>query len=279
MKKAKQVFGLSAIVGIFLLTGCGGGGGSASGTGTGYLTDAAMQGVPYTCGSDYFGNTAEDGSFTFKSGENCTFKFGTDEVTIASTALSRTGNVVTPFDIEEIKSDTAKVTRFLRLVQSLDQASDGVINLSNLEDQSIDLLNTLASDSALESTYNDVVGEFSQAEGSLVTAASALEHFKTSIASNADVVAQLEAIESEIVAIYPDFEFSQADEATETETEDEASCENVNPITGVCEDTDSTEADDDTTTQEAEEEVEEEDAVEEETACQNINPITGQCED
>jgi hypothetical protein len=73
----KKVF-LSSVLAssILLFTACGNGGSTtASNTSTGYYVDSAVSGVEYICGNQK-GITADDGSFKFEKGKDCTFKLG-----------------------------------------------------------------------------------------------------------------------------------------------------------------------------------------------------------
>jgi len=189
---------------IVAFTGCGGGSSSSDTTATpaptlnsATLIDAAIQGLPYTCGTNP-GITDASGTFQFANGNDCVFNVGTSTLHVAAAKLNANNVKITPFDITEFATDDNKTVRFMQLIQSLDKADDGKIDLSALKDKTLALTTALADDNALATAFTNVVaaGGATDAETTLVTAVEALTHFETTNAGDATV---LEDIPTDLV--------------------------------------------------------------------------------
>ncbi|DAB30823.1 MAG TPA: hypothetical protein CFH84_01745, partial [Sulfurimonas sp. UBA12504] len=148
------------------------------------LIDAAIQGLPYTCGTNS-SVTDANGTFQFASGNSCSFTVGTSTLNVAAAKLNANNVKITPFDITELAADTNKTIRFMQLVQSLDKADDGKIDLTALSGKTLVLTTALADDSNLATAFTNVVaaGGTTDAETTLVTAVEALTHF---VSTNTD---------------------------------------------------------------------------------------------
>lgn len=192
-KSLISVLGVSTVL---LLTGCGGGGGGSNSasntttTKTGYLTDAAISGLPYTCGTQN-GITGSTGEFTFEDGKSCSFSFGTSTLTVDATKLSSDKVKVTPFDVTELATDPNLAVRFMQLIQTLDNASDNTIDLSNLSGKSVDLTSALADDTALTTTMETLKTDFSQSKTALVSASEAMTHFSTTHSADSAIIGKI----------------------------------------------------------------------------------------
>lgn len=111
-------------VAVALLTSCGGGGGgSATVPVVGYVVDAPVEGLSYTCGG-LLGTTGSDGSFLHDTGSACTFKIG--NVTVGEFNAAPSDRIVTPHDLagvsrsDPLNSSAVAIAQFL---QSLDDGS------------------------------------------------------------------------------------------------------------------------------------------------------------
>lgn len=109
-----------------LVASCGGGGGGGGSTSTpliGYVIDAPVEGLSYSCGG-LSGTTGSDGSFLHDSGSACTFKIG--NVTIGNFNAAPSDGIVTPHDLagvsrsDPLNSSAVAIAQFL---QSLDDGS------------------------------------------------------------------------------------------------------------------------------------------------------------
>lgn len=109
-----------------LIASCGGGGGGGGSTSTpliGYVIDAPVEGLSYSCGG-LSGTTGSDGSFLHDSGSACTFKIG--NVTIGNFNAAPSDGIVTPHDLagvsrsDPLNSSAVAIAQFL---QSLDDGS------------------------------------------------------------------------------------------------------------------------------------------------------------
>ena len=124
---------MGVAVGLF---GCGGGGGGGAinnvlPASTGYLIDAPVQGVAYTCGKQN-GITGSDGAFLFEAGSGCSFSSG--KVTIGTVSSVPTDSKITPYELAgAVRTDSQNVaaSAIAQLLQTLDNGNtSGVITIS-----------------------------------------------------------------------------------------------------------------------------------------------------
>jgi len=124
----------SIVTATLLLVGCGGGSSSNDNSnsgasanvdtsantqkiGTGYYVDDAVNGVNFKCGSQE-GTTDENGTFTFESGQNCTFSLGGLKLREVN-ASSLDNNV-------SILEDNTTVAQLLQTLDIDGNASNGI---------------------------------------------------------------------------------------------------------------------------------------------------------
>lgn len=120
------------------LAACGGGGGSSSGGGNGgggngpavgVFVDAPVNGLSYSAApsgkAGVTGDAGGAGTFSYEPGDTVTFELG--GLTLGSMTLEEEGGVVTP---SVLSDDPNVVANLLVLLQSLDDPSDGVIDIS-----------------------------------------------------------------------------------------------------------------------------------------------------
>jgi len=125
----------SIVTATLLLVGCGGGSSSSNNNdnsgasanantstetqkiGTGYYVDSAVNGVNFKCGSQE-GITDENGTFTFESGQNCTFSLGGLKL--------REVNASSLEDNVSVLEDNTTVAQLLQTLDSDGNASNGI---------------------------------------------------------------------------------------------------------------------------------------------------------
>lgn len=97
----KNLIRLSSLSLLILATACGGGGGgsgsSTTTNGIGYFIDDPVSGLSYSCGTGadtLSGITSDSGSFSYMTGQTCTFKVG--NVTLGTIASVPSDGKVTP---------------------------------------------------------------------------------------------------------------------------------------------------------------------------------------
>ncbi len=114
----------TAIIFIILLSSCGGGGGVSVTTTpvVGYVVDAPVQGLTYSCGA-LTGTTGSDGSFLHDSGAACTFKIG--NVTVGAFNSAPTDGVVTPHDLAGVSRGDSLNPSAVAIAQFLQSLDDG----------------------------------------------------------------------------------------------------------------------------------------------------------
>ncbi|SCC91263.1 hypothetical protein THIX_10304 [Thiomonas sp. X19] len=116
MRTLRVVRVIAAWVFVSLLAACGGGGSggggaltsSTGGTATGYLIDAPVAGASYTTSSGLSGVTANDGSFTYHTGDK--IKFTVLGIGLGNAVAVPANGVVTPVTITGEDSSGATVT-------------------------------------------------------------------------------------------------------------------------------------------------------------------------
>ena len=113
-----------------LLSACGGGGGGSSSSsntnGIGYFIDDPVSGLSYSCGtgSDKLsGITSDTGSFSYLSGQSCTFKVG--NVTLGTIASVPSDGKVTPQDVAGVTRSATSEPTALAIAQFLQSLHDG----------------------------------------------------------------------------------------------------------------------------------------------------------
>jgi hypothetical protein len=109
---------------MFFLTSCGGSGGVSVTTTpvVGYVVDAPVQGLTYSCGA-LTGTTGSDGSFLHDSGAACTFKIG--NVTVGAFNSAPTDGVVTPHDLAGVSRGDSLNPSAVAIAQFLQSLDDG----------------------------------------------------------------------------------------------------------------------------------------------------------
>jgi 6-phosphogluconolactonase (cycloisomerase 2 family) len=162
-----------------LVASCGGGGGgSATVPLIGYVVDAPVEGLSYTCGA-LTGTTGSDGSFLHDAGSACTFKIG--NITIGSFNAAPSDGIVTPHDLagvsrgDSLNSSAVAIAQFL---QSLDDGSgSGKIKIA---DSVVTALSTVPAQKIVDgtttlsqSTLTNLVSKATNNTKSLVSAATA----------------------------------------------------------------------------------------------------------
>nr|WP_320133634.1 hypothetical protein [uncultured Holophaga sp.] len=174
-------FGLSTL-NLMIVLACGGGGNSTQSTSTdttttvstatGIFSDAPVEGLTYVSGSQS-GTTAASGSFTYEVGNTVTFSLG--GITLPNVAGS---SLITPYTIFGATSltDTASVN-LARLLQTLDDDSDGTITIPTAVKTAAASLSLTADDFA-SSSFDSKVATLVSAAGasSLVDASTAETH-------------------------------------------------------------------------------------------------------
>ncbi len=106
-----------------LVASCGGGGGGSAVPPTlGYVVDAPVQGLAYTCGA-LTGTTGSDGSFLHDAGSACTFKIG--NITIGSFNAAPGDGIVTPHDLAGVSRGDSLNTSAVAIAQFLQSLDDG----------------------------------------------------------------------------------------------------------------------------------------------------------
>lgn len=112
------------LIGLFaLLSSCGGGGGgSATVPVIGYVVDAPVEGLSYTCGG-LSGTTGSDGSFSHDAGSACTFKIG--NVTIGNFNAAPVDGIVTPHDLAGVSRNDPLNSSAVAIAQFLQSLDDG----------------------------------------------------------------------------------------------------------------------------------------------------------
>lgn len=112
------LFGIST---ASFLVACGGGssdGGGGGGISTGYFLDSAVAGISYDCApSGQSGTTQGGGSYTYVSGDTCSFSLGA--VALGSAGA---GEIVTP--VELVSGGTPSHNTVLNIVRLLTTADD-----------------------------------------------------------------------------------------------------------------------------------------------------------
>ncbi len=131
MTKKFFKLGLMSAATVVMLTACGGGGGDNAVDDNnaiekvGYLSDARIQGVQYTCGSETTGVTDVNGTFKYTS--NCsTVHFQIGEVVLGSIVTSKINadGIVYPSDLlglDRNNTSNLQLTNMLQFIQSLDE--------------------------------------------------------------------------------------------------------------------------------------------------------------
>ncbi|HKQ81167.1 MAG TPA: hypothetical protein VJS42_03140 [Steroidobacteraceae bacterium] len=190
-----RVFAACVSAAVIFLYGCGGGGGNdddggnppappAPATAAGVFKDSNVSGLSYTSGAQS-GVTDANGTFTYETGQNVTFKVG--PVTIG-TASGK--SVITPVDLVASGASTSitvqNIVRFLMLMDRDGDASNGITISQELRDRassanwpSIDFAADL--DATLAST--SIIGDTS-VDGSvrsLPSAAGAKAHLESTV--------------------------------------------------------------------------------------------------
>jgi len=143
---------LSAIALAFLV-GCGSSGGSSDSSSNvtlkGTFIDSPVQGLKYETSSGISGITDENGTFTYKKGDNVTFEVG--NVVLGS---SLGNSIITPYDLANDTNTAINIAYFLQNLDSDGNVSNGIqlpidINISNVDfsnEQNItDTLNNIKS--------------------------------------------------------------------------------------------------------------------------------------
>ena len=148
MKKRILVVGILPFV-SFLFLGCGGGGGTSGSSAqatlnTGIFVDSRVEGLEYNSKSKS-GKTDSNGYFTYKSGEEVSFKLG--NITLGKAVSDITDGVITPRDI--VDNNVSEV-EILRILQSLDEDSDPTNGIKITSTKFIELQNVTKVDLSSE---------------------------------------------------------------------------------------------------------------------------------
>jgi len=110
------------IIGFALsLAGCGGGGGTTVPS-VGYVIDAPVGGMAYTCGL-LTGTTGSDGSFHHDPGTACSFAVG--NVTVGAISAVPSDGIVTPHDLAGVSRSDALNANAVAIAQFLQSLDDG----------------------------------------------------------------------------------------------------------------------------------------------------------
>lgn len=139
MLKKMSIVGTVFSIALFI-TGCGGGGGSSSSSiasnNTGLFVDSRVSGLEYSAISKS-GITDSNGYFTYRSGEEVTFKIG--NIILGKAKLDDSnGGVITPANI--VVDNTSKV-EILRILQSLDNDGNPTNGISITNAKRLELKN------------------------------------------------------------------------------------------------------------------------------------------
>jgi len=121
---------LTTLFACLTLGACGGGGGGSTTPATtpattpltGYVVDAPIQGLSYTCGT-LTGMTGADGSFQHDAGATCTFKIG--NVTLGSISTFPSDGVISPYELAGVSRTDALNANALAIAQFLQSLDDG----------------------------------------------------------------------------------------------------------------------------------------------------------
>ena len=188
MKNVKRA-GWAALALIGILAGCGGGGGSsASGTSNtdtvkGYLVDAGVEGVTYTCedNASKMGLTDKDGAFTC-SGYPVRFAVGS--VVLGTLYGATQDGMVYPQDLAGVGRDdfdTRAVSNIARFLQSLDADKDPKNGIKITDEVRQKFTSDVTID--LSSAAIDIATIIGSVDGSIqiVSAENALAHLKESM--------------------------------------------------------------------------------------------------
>ena len=127
----KSLIQLSSVLLLILVSACGGGGGGGSSSSTntngiGYFIDDPVSGLSYSCGtgSDKLsGITSDTGSFSYLSGQSCTFKVG--NVTLGTIASVPSDGKVTPQDVAGVTRSATSEPTAVAIAQFLQSLHDG----------------------------------------------------------------------------------------------------------------------------------------------------------
>jgi hypothetical protein len=119
-------FRFLAILLTSFVISCGGGGGGGGGAVStpliGYVVDAPVEGLSYSCGG-LAGTTGSDGSFLHDSGSACTFKIG--NVTIGNFNAAPSDGIVTPHDLAGVSRSDPFNSSAVAIAQFLQSLDDG----------------------------------------------------------------------------------------------------------------------------------------------------------
>ncbi|MBN2782022.1 MAG: hypothetical protein JXQ66_02150, partial [Campylobacterales bacterium] len=239
MVKSK-FFGIGALTAALIISGCGGGGStpsssSSNSTQIGYITDSAISNMPYVC-STSTGKTGSDGSFKYVKGKECKFMLGKyDQLVISGDTLdSRITSTFTPFDFEELKYDVNKTIRFMQFIQSVDGNTSDGIDMTFISYQYKNILQNFSNDTNLTNILSSL-----KSTASLVSASDAINHFKSTIESNQELVSFIDTKVDDIKKVVSDFNITyvESDNTSSTPLNNTYICENANPVNGECEDT------------------------------------------
>ena len=159
-------YALAGLLAGAVLTGCGGSGSTtaAQPANTGYLVDAPVAGVAYTCG-DYSSQTGSNGEFKYDTGDTCTFEIG--NVVLGqvdpSTQYHNFPGIVTPVELAGgDQTEAVDIARLLMAADSDDDPTNGItVDPETVEDfsQLPQQMNIASPDVSFEDVVNTLVQE------------------------------------------------------------------------------------------------------------------------
>ncbi len=227
---------------VLLFSGCGSSGSNSSiGSNTGYLVDAPISGVEYTC-DDISGITGSNGEFNYNNTCNVVFKIGGILIGEIDTSNINEDKNVLPADLIGVSRDNTedeKVVKLIQFLQTIDDDDNPDNNIQITKEARKKLKDCFLDFTTSANEESDIIQVVKLVNKNLISKEKALIHYKKTLKTkfNIEIVKteKLKEIEKTSNLIIETIIEEKVDDLTENIIDNKVEDETINYVKKIVE--------------------------------------------